>query len=62
MLVQPTNHVVAMEADTCAGVGESSEVHPEASCWNNWVAEFADIFEPGIFNGKFLFPPSYMVK
>ena len=45
MLVQPTSHVVAMKADTCAGAGEGSELQPETSCWNNLVAEFADVFE-----------------
>ena len=46
MLVQPASHVVAMEADTCAGAGEGSELQPEASRWNNLVAEFANVFEP----------------
>ena len=46
MLVQPTSHVVAMEADTCDSAGEGSELHPETSRWNNLVAEFADVFEP----------------
>ena len=46
MLVQPTSQVVAMEADTCAGAGEDSELQPKTSCWNNLVAEFADVFEP----------------
>ena len=49
MLVQPTSHVVAMEADTCAGAGESSGLQPEASHWNNLVAVFADVFiTPGM--------------
>ena len=46
MLVQPTSHMVAMEADTCAGAGEGSGLEPEASLWNNLVAEFADVFKP----------------
>ena len=46
MLIQPTSHVVAMEADTCAGAGEGSGIKREASCWNNLVAESADIFGP----------------
>ena len=46
MLVQATSHVVAMEADTCAGAGEGSGLELEASRWNNLVAEFADVFEP----------------
>ena len=45
MLVQPTSHVVTMEADMCAGAGEGSVIDPETSCWNNLV-EFADVFEP----------------
>lgn len=49
MLVQPTSDVAAMEADTCAGVGEGSGLNTGASCWNNLVAEFADVFElPGM--------------
>ena len=49
MLVQPASHVVAMEADTCAVVGEGSELQLETSRWNNLVAEFADVFElPGM--------------
>ena len=46
MLVQPTSQVVAMEADTCTGVGEGSMIESETSCWNSLVAEFADVFEP----------------
>ena len=46
MLVQPTSHVVAMEADTCAGAGEDSGLLLEASLWNNLVAKFSDVFEP----------------
>ena len=46
MLVQPTSHVVTMKADMRAGVEEGFVLKPEASCWNNLVAEFADVFEP----------------
>ena len=46
MLVQPTSHVVAMEADMCAGAGEDSGNITEASHWNNLIAEYADVFEP----------------
>ena len=46
MLVQPLSHVVAMEADTCARVGEGSAGSAEPSCWENVVAEYADMFEP----------------
>ena len=49
LFVQPTCHMVAMEADTCAGAGESSGLQWEASRWNNLVAEFANIFKrPGM--------------
>ena len=46
MLVQPASRVIAMEADTCAGAGEGSVINLEASCWNNLVDEFANVFEP----------------
>ena len=46
MLVQPSSHVVAKEADTCAGAGEGSELQPETSRWNDLVTEFADVFKP----------------
>ena len=46
MLVQPARHLVAMEADMHAGVGEGSGLEPEASHWKNLVAEFSDVFEP----------------
>ena len=46
MLVQLSRHVVAMEADTCARVGEGSAGSTEPSCWENMVAEYADVFEP----------------
>ena len=46
MLVQPTSHMVAMEAEMYTGVGEDSELQLETSRWNNLVAEFVDVFEP----------------
>ena len=46
MLVKPAGHVVAMEADRCAGAKEGSRKLLETTCWNYLVAEFADIFEP----------------
>ena len=46
MLVQPSSHVVAMEADTCARAGEDSAGSLEPSRWENVVAEYADVFEP----------------
>ena len=49
MLVQPSSHVVAMEADTCARAGEGSAGSAEPSCWENVVAKYADVFElPGM--------------
>ena len=46
MLVQPSSHVVTMEADTCARAGEGSAGSAEPSCWENVVAKYADMFEP----------------
>ena len=46
MLVQPSSHVVTMEADTCARPGEGSAGSAEPSCWENVVAEYTDMFEP----------------
>ena len=46
MLVQPTSHMVTMEADTCAGAGEGYVINPGAYRWKNLVAEFVDVFEP----------------
>ena len=46
MLVQLSSHVVAMEADMCARVGEGSAGSAEPFRWENVVAEYADVFEP----------------
>ena len=46
ILVQLSSHVVTMEADTCAMAGEGSAGSVEPSCWENVVAEYADMFEP----------------
>ena len=46
MLVKPSSHMVAMEADTCARAGEGSAGAAEPSRWENMVAEYADMFEP----------------
>ena len=46
MLVQPSSHVVAMEADTCARAGDGSAGSAEPSRWENVVVEYADMFEP----------------
>ena len=42
MLVQPTSHMVTMEADT----GQGSNFEAETACLNNLVTEFANVFEP----------------
>ena len=46
MLVQPSSHMVAMEADKRARAGEGSAGSAEPSRWENMVAEYADVFEP----------------
>ena len=46
MLVQPASHMVTTKADACAGLGVDSGQLPEASRWNNLVAEYEDVFEP----------------
>ena len=46
MLVQPSSHVVAMEADTCARAGDGSAGTAEPTNWENLVAEYANVFEP----------------
>ena len=46
MLVQPSSHMVAMEVDTCARVGEGSAGSAEPSRWENMVAEYADMIKP----------------
>ena len=49
MLVQPSSHVAAMEADTCDRAGEGSAGSAEPSRWENVVAEYADLFAlPGM--------------
>ena len=48
MLVQPSSHVVTMEADTRARVGEGSACAAEPSRWENMVAKYADVFEPPV--------------
>ena len=49
MLFQLLSHMVAMEADMCARVGEGSAGSAEPSHWENMVAEYADVFElPGM--------------
>ena len=49
MLVQPSSHAVAMEADTCARAGEGSAGSAEPSRWENMVDEYAAVFEsPGM--------------
>ena len=49
MLVQPSSHMVAMEADICAEAGEGSAMHTETTRWNNLNSEFANVFKlPGM--------------
>ena len=46
VLVQPSSHMVTMEADTCARTGEGSAGAAEPSRWENVVAKYAYMFEP----------------
>ena len=50
MLLNPTSYMAAMEARTCAGVGEAeaaADVQP--SHWSNLVTEYSDVFKsPGM--------------
>ena len=46
MLVPPTSHVIAMEAGSCTGVEKGSAGTTKPFCWENVVAEYADMFEP----------------
>ena len=46
MLLHPTSHVAAMEARTCAGVGEVGPDVVPPSCWSNLVTEYSNVFEP----------------
>ena len=46
ILVQPVSHLVAMEADKCAGAGEGFDFQAKSNPWKNLVAEFADVFDP----------------
>ena len=46
MLLNPTSHVAAMEASTCASAGEvGPDVVPPSRC-SNLVTEYSDVFEP----------------
>ena len=46
MLLNPTSHVAAMEASTCAGAGEVGPDMVPPSRWSNLVTEYSDVFEP----------------
>ena len=47
MLLNPTSHVAAMEASTCASAGEVEAVRDaKPSRWSNLVTEYSDVFEP----------------
>ena len=46
MLLNPTSHVAAMEASTCASAGEVGPDMVLPSRWSNLVTEYSDVFEP----------------
>ena len=46
MLLNPTSHVAAMEASTCASAGEVGPDVVPPSRWSNLVTEYSDVFEP----------------
>ena len=46
MLLNPTSHVAAMEASTCASAGEVGPDVVPPFRWSNLVAEDSDMFEP----------------
>ena len=47
MLLNPTSHVAAMEASTCASVGDAgATAGATPSRWFNLVTEYSDVFEP----------------
>ena len=47
MLLNPTSHVGAMEASTCASAGEAEAARDaKPSHWSNLVTEYSDVFEP----------------
>ena len=46
MLLNPTSHVAAMEASTCASVGEVGPDVVPPSRWSNLVIEYSDVFKP----------------
>ena len=47
MLWNSTSHVAAMEASTCASVGEvKAAADAKPSHWSNLVTVYSDVFEP----------------
>ena len=46
MLLNPTSHMVAMEASTCASAGEVGPDMVPPSRWSNLVTKYFDVFEP----------------
>ena len=47
MLLNPTSHVAAMEASTCASAGEAEAAcDAKPSCWSNLVTEYSNVFKP----------------
>ena len=46
MLLNPTSHVAATEASTCAGAGEVGPDVVLPFCWSNLVTEYSNVFKP----------------
>ena len=46
MLLNPTSHVAATEASTCASAGEVGPDKVPPSHWSNLVTEYSDMFKP----------------
>ena len=45
MLLNPTHHMAAMEANTCGGVGEvEATAGAKPSHWSNLVTEYSNVF------------------
>ena len=49
MLLNPTSHVAAMEASTCASAGETeAAADAKPFRWSKLVTEYSDVFEPPV--------------
>ena len=47
MLLNPTSHMAAMGAHTCAGAGEAEAARDaKPSRWSNLVIEYSNVFKP----------------